>query len=145
MKTSIVAFGSMVTLLLLSGGLQVHAIDNGIGLLPPMGWRSWNCFGNDINQTRMEAVMDAMTARERSISWEITSRTGMEAARSRNVSLLDLGYINVGLDDAWQACGEGLYGGFHDEAGNPIIDTTKFPDMASMNDKAHGYVMRALA
>ena len=26
------------------------AIDNGVGITPPMGWRSWNCFHGNVNQ-----------------------------------------------------------------------------------------------
>merc|ERR1719321_1829727 len=44
-------------------------------------------------------------------------------------SLCDLGYCDVGLDDNWQKCGsygpDGLH--YHDEEGNPIVNTERFP------------------
>ena len=52
-------------------------------------------------------------------------------------SLLDLGYDHVGLDDAWQACGTGVNGSFHDKDGNPLVNVKAFPNMTAMNDYAH--------
>jgi len=60
---------------------------------PPMGWRSWNYFMCGINQTLMEAQMDALVEK-RSL--------GMQAGPS--TSLHDLGYFSIGLDDCWQDC-----------------------------------------
>ena len=51
------------------------------------GWRSWNCYGGDVNQTKMTATMDRMAARTRAVGGKPTS-------------LLDLGYDNVGPDQA---------------------------------------------
>eukprot|EP01064_Diplonema_japonicum_P031122 TRINITY_DN546_c5_g1_i1.p1 TRINITY_DN546_c5_g1~~TRINITY_DN546_c5_g1_i1.p1 ORF type:complete len:454 (+),score=117.55 TRINITY_DN546_c5_g1_i1:70-1362(+) len=98
----------------------VAGIDNGYGLTPPMGWRSWNCYGRNVNQTLMETVMDKMAAK------------GPEGK-----SLLDVGYVSVGLDDNWQACGAGVNGSFHDEQGNPIINLKTFPDMKAMTSHGH--------
>ena len=90
----------------------------------------------------------------------------MEAAaeamvdRSRGISLRDVGYDYVGLDDNYQACGyndvdhtSGLGAGalsqwpaykggkplrsFHNASGYPLINTTRFPDMKTMTTKAH--------
>ena len=44
-------------------------------------------------------------------------------------SLLELGYNRIGLDDAWQACGKGVNGSFHDAHGTPLIRPDRFPDM----------------
>jgi hypothetical protein len=67
-------------------------------------------------------------------------------------SLKDLGYSDVGLDDAWQLCGK--YGPneytYHDEKGKPVIDTALFPDFNGLTDYAHslgltaGYVCLSL-
>ena len=35
------------------------ALDNGVGLTPPMGWRSWNAFGIQVDQQTMVETMDA--------------------------------------------------------------------------------------
>eukprot|EP01060_Flectonema_neradi_P032345 TRINITY_DN5122_c0_g1_i1.p1 TRINITY_DN5122_c0_g1~~TRINITY_DN5122_c0_g1_i1.p1 ORF type:complete len:413 (+),score=72.92 TRINITY_DN5122_c0_g1_i1:52-1290(+) len=95
------------------------AIDNGKGLLPPMGWRSWNSFHGHINQDIMEAAITSMVD------------------DSRGTSLRDLGYIDVGLDDAWQACGTGFNNSFHDAMGNPLVNETRFPSMSGWVQKAH--------
>eukprot|EP00954_Amorphochlora_amoebiformis_P003786 294416-Amorphochlora_amoeboformis.AAC.1 len=68
------------------------AIDNGKGLTPPMGWRSWNLYGDNVSQDLLESIMDAMVVRKRLVNGVPTS-------------LCDLGYCDVGLDDAWQECG----------------------------------------
>ena len=101
-----------------------HAIDNGLGRTPPMGWRSWNCYGGDVNQTKMMSTMDQMVARTRQVAGKPTS-------------LLDLGYNNVGLDDNWQDCGAGVNGSFHASDGTPLINTKTFPSMGDMT--AHGH------
>eukprot|EP00937_MAST-01D_sp_MAST-1D-sp2_P004851 g4851.t1 len=49
-----------------------------------------------------------------------------------NASLADLGFVHAGLDDAWQACGTGVSGSFHAADGRPLVNTTRFPDMAAM-------------
>ena len=113
-------------LLLLGLGLPTTtmAIDNGLGLLPPMGWRSWNCYHGDVTQDLLEGVMDAMVNKSRTVDGKPTS-------------LLDLGYVNCGLDDNWQACGAGPLKGFHDKDGNPMVNTKTFPNMSAMTDYGH--------
>jgi hypothetical protein len=103
----------------------VSGIDNGLGITPPRGWRSWNCFGNDVYDSRMRSIIDAMVDRSRSVNGKPTS-------------LVDMGYITCGLDDNWQACGTGVDGSFHDASGNPLINLQRFPDMKSLCDYAHG-------
>ena len=83
-----------------------------------MGWRSWNFFQCNINQGIMQAQMDALTLRR------------------HGTSLLRLGYEAVGLDDCWQSC-TGKGGSFHDEAGQPMINTSLFPSMAAMVEHGH--------
>eukprot|EP00755_Sulcionema_specki_P034192 Sspe_Gene.102411::Locus_77636_Transcript_1_1_Confidence_1.000_Length_557::g.102411::m.102411/K07407/E3.2.1.22B, galA, rafA; alpha-galactosidase len=100
------------------------AIDNGLGLRPPMGWRSWNCYGGSVDQKKMEGIMDAM------------------ASKSRGTSLLELGYNDCGLDDNWQACKAGVNSSFHDADGNPLINKDRFPDMKAMTDYGHKLGMR---
>jgi len=116
------------------GGLfvSVGAIDNGKGLTPPMGWRSWNLFGADVNQELIQSQMDGMVSRKRTVNGVPTS-------------ILDLGYSDVGLDDAWQLCGD--YGSehftYHDESGKPVVDTLLFPDFNAMTSYAHSYGLTA--
>ena len=73
--------------------LQPHpaaAIDNGIGLTPPMGWRHWKAFAAHISQDIMEEMMD-----------EMVTKYPVDGVPT---SLKDLGYLYVGLDDHWQNC-----------------------------------------
>ncbi|KAJ9455809.1 Alpha-galactosidase 3 [Diplonema papillatum] len=99
-------------------------IDNGLGLTPPMGWRTWNAYDRFVSQDLMLSVMDKMTART-------------FAVEGKPTSLLDLGYVSVGLDDNWQACGTGYMGSFHDQNGNPLVNKTTFPDMLGMTQYGH--------
>lgn len=120
------------TLSLLSSSALVLGIENGKGVTPPMGWRSWNLFGADVNQDLIKSQMDGMTTRKRLVDGKPTS-------------LLDLGYSDVGLDDAWQLCGN--YGPskntYHDENGKPVVDTTLFPNFNEMTDYAHSLGLTA--
>lgn len=50
----------------------------------------------------MIAVVDAMANRSRTVN-------------GKPMSLIDIGYLGVGLDDNWQACGTGVNGTFHDQ------------------------------
>eukprot|EP00664_Eupelagonemidae_sp_cell27_P006734 gene6734-6253_t len=99
------------------------AVDNGIGLTPPMGWTSWNSLGCGVTQRLMERAMDAVAGP--------APHGAVPAAPLRS-----FGYVRIGLDDCWQACGAGVRGSFHDAAGNPLVNLTAFPDMGAMN--AHG-------
>ncbi|KAJ9455014.1 Alpha-galactosidase [Diplonema papillatum] len=111
-----------IGLLALAAGAA--AVDNGLGLKPPMGWRTWNAYGGDVSQDKMQQVMDAMVAKKFTVE-------------GQPMSLSDLGYITVGLDDNWQACGTGYMGSFHDVNGNPLVNTTTFPSMKNMTGYGH--------
>uniref|UniRef100_A0A7S1CQ71 Alpha-galactosidase n=1 Tax=Bicosoecida sp. CB-2014 TaxID=1486930 RepID=A0A7S1CQ71_9STRA len=106
------------------------ALDNGLALLPPMGWRSWNAFHGSISQDIMEATMRAMVSRNRTVDGTPTS-------------LLDLGFDNAGLDDNWQACGKGVRGSFTAADFSPMVNTATFPDMKGMTAYAHSLGLRA--
>ena len=72
--------------------------------------------------------MDGMVKRERK------DHTG------KLVSLCDLGYCDVGLDDNWQSCGDknaapGMH--YHDKDGKPIVNHDRFPDFKAMTAHAH--------
>ena len=105
----------------------VFAADDGAARTPPMAWRDWNQYQCDINQVIMQGTMDALVD------------------TSRGPSLASLGYLNVGLDDCWQKCGS--YGPnnytYHDASGNPVVDTTKFPNMTGMTSYAHSLNLTA--
>ena len=55
------------------------------------------------------------------------------------VSLADLGYRDVGLDDTWQQCNspdaaDGMH--YHDVYGNPIVNVDRFPSLETMTQYA---------
>merc|ERR1719356_1288455 len=106
---------------------SVAANENGLAKLPPMGWRSWNLYGANVNQKLIEGIMDGMVKKTRMVNGKPTS-------------LCDLGYCDVGLDDGWQACkGTSRYlwwapplvfvNHYHDKDGRPLINYDAFPDM----------------
>ena len=57
-------------------------------------------------------------------------------AGGKLVSLQDLGYTDVGVDGGWARC-EGVNGSYHDEKGQVLVNLTKFPSFAKMNEHAH--------
>jgi len=101
--------------------------DNGLARTPPRGWRSWNLYGANVNQSLIQSIMDGMVARTLKVDGKPTS-------------LCDLGYCDVGLDDNWQQCGSkdaapGMH--YHDAKGAPIVNHDRFPDFKKMTDYAH--------
>lgn len=76
---------------------------------PMMGWSSWNCFKDVINQTAIRQIADI-------IVW-----SGLHAA----------GYEFINLDNGWAAWQR-------DEAGNVVANQTKFPaGMKGVGDYLH--------
>jgi alpha-galactosidase len=128
----------------LAFSVTVHAIDNGIGLTPPRGWRSWNLFHDKVNDTVMRAQMVAVLDKSRMVDGQPTS-------------LASLGFDWVSMDDGWQKCNCSTSGSldpslpkcpnckatggcsWHDEknGGKPVVDVRKFPDMKAMVDYGH--------
>jgi alpha-galactosidase len=54
--------------------------DNGLARTPPMGWSSWNKFGEEIDDKTVREIADALV------------KTGLR----------DAGYVYVNIDDGWQ-------------------------------------------
>ena len=76
---------------------------------PPMGWNSWNTFGENINEALMKETADAMVA------------TGMR----------DAGYEYLVIDDCWSMKER-------DKDGNLVADPVKFPNgMKAVADYVH--------
>lgn len=124
-------------LLLLSLLGAAAANENGLARTPPMGWRSWNLFGPNVNQALMERIMEGMVSKKRRVDGVPTS-------------LCDLGYCDVGLDDNWQLCGQyptavkGVNYTYHDPAtGRPVVNESRFPSFARMTAKAHALGLTA--
>ena len=83
-------------------------VGNQIGLTPPMGWNSWNCWGLSVSQ---EKVMSS-------------------AAALINRGLADYGYAYINIDDAWEAEERAPDG--------RIVTNEKFPDIKGLADWLHG-------
>ncbi|WP_241676628.1 glycoside hydrolase family 27 protein [Flavobacterium pectinovorum] len=75
---------------------------------PPMGWMTWNYFGDNINEKEIREMADAMVS------------SGM----------LKLGYNHLFIDDGWQ--------GGRDNRNNIIADSKKFPSgIKALADYVH--------
>jgi alpha-galactosidase len=85
-------------------------ISNGLAKTPPMGWSSWNMFGDQINETLIRETIDVMAS------------SGLQEA----------GFQYVNLDDGWQRY-KGPRGDLPLEP-----DPAKFPSgMKALADYAH--------
>lgn len=83
-------------------------IGDKIALTPPMGWNSWNCWGNSVSQEKVMSSAVAMLEK----------------------GLVDYGWSYINIDDGWQ----GLRGG----KDNAIQPNSKFPDMKALGEFLHG-------
>ena len=55
----------------------------------------------------------------------------------RLVSLADIGYASVGIDEGWEGCGQGVDGTQHAADGTPVINTYRLPDMKKLVEYGH--------
>ncbi len=86
---------------------------NGLALVPPMGWNSWNKFGCEINEKVVRGAADTLVS------------SGMRAA----------GYVYVVIDDCWQVV--------RDAQGVLLADPAKFPSgMRALGDYIHSRGLR---
>lgn len=82
-------------------------IGEDICLTPPLGWNSWNVWGNSVSQEKVLSSARAMV----------------------ESGLADCGWSYINIDDGWQ----GIRGG-KDKAIQP---NSKFPDMKALADEIH--------
>ena len=78
-----------------------------LALTPPMGWNSWNCWGNAVSQEKVLSSAKAMVEK----------------------GLINYGWQYINIDDGWQ----GLRGGKH----QGVMTNSKFPDMKALADEIH--------
>ncbi|MDE6338133.1 MAG: putative Ig domain-containing protein [Muribaculaceae bacterium] len=78
-----------------------------IGLTPPMGWNSWNCWGLSVSQDKVLSSAKALI----------------------DNGLADYGYAYVNIDDGWEAEKRNPDG--------TIAVNSKFPDMKGLGDWLH--------
>ena len=114
-----------ILLLLASPPQTAMAIDNGLGRLPPLAWRSWNAFDEYINQSIAANMIDELVAERLDVDGKPTS-------------LRELGYDMVGIDQGWEGCGMGVNGTQHYANGTPAVNS-KFPDLGALVAYGHSH------
>lgn len=87
-------------------------IGDKIALTPPMGWNSWNCWGNTVSQEKVLSSAKAMVEK----------------------GLINYGWTYINVDDGWQGIRGGKY--------NAIMPNQKFPNMKELADKVHEMGMK---
>ena len=109
------------------------ALDNGLGLTPPQGWRSWNAYHTAITQ---DIILEAAQV--------LAAPRQLPAAQGGGASSFKrLGFDHVGIDEGWAKCHAGVNGSFHRLDGSPIVDTSKFPSLKQLTDDIHKLGLRA--
>jgi alpha-galactosidase len=78
-----------------------------IALTPPMGWSSWNCWGDAVSQEKVLSSARAMAEK----------------------GLRNHGWTYINIDDGWQSKRGGEF--------NAIQPNSKFPDMKRLADEIH--------
>ena len=85
-----------------------------IGLTPPMGWNSWNCWGEGVNQARVLAAANAMASS----------------------GLAQHGWTYINIDDTWQGRRGGEFNGIQP-------DPKRFPDLKGLVTSIHDLGLKA--
>lgn len=98
-----------------------RSADNGVALLPPMGWRSWNTFYADIDDKKIRAQIDAL----------------VKPRDAAGTTLFSLGFREIGIDEGWEGCDP-----VHYANGTPAVDLTKFPDLPGLVAYGHSKGVR---
>jgi alpha-galactosidase len=88
-------------------------IGDQVGLTPPMGWNSWNCFAESVDQDKVEAQAAAMVAS----------------------GLFRHGWTYINIDDTWQGARSG--------PDHVLQADEKFPDMKNLCDHIHALGLKA--
>ena len=89
-------------------GKMVLKIGDTIALTPPMGWNSWNCWGLEVSQEKVQASANALI----------------------ESGLADFGYSYINIDDAWQSAER--------SADGTLLPNERFTDIAALGDWLHG-------
>lgn len=109
-----------------------RSIDNGLGLTPILGWRSWNAYHTNITQDIIIRAAEVLAAPR-----------PLAGSPPNTSSFKDLGFVYVGIDEGWAKCGAGVNGSFHRIDGTPIVDESKFPDLKQLTARAHALGLKA--
>ncbi len=90
-----------------------------IALTPPMGWNSWNCWANAVDDAKIRSSAEAMV------------RSG----------LAQHGWQYINIDDCWmikRGSKDAVLGGPTRDAEGRILCNKRFPDMKALTDHVHG-------
>ena len=93
-------------------------VGESIALTPPLGWNSWNCFADDVDDVKVRSAADAIAAS----------------------GLVDHGWVYVNIDDCWMVkpgSKDPLLGGIARNEQGRIQTNKKFPDMKALGDYVH--------
>jgi alpha-galactosidase len=85
-----------------------------IALTPPMGWSSWNCWADNIDQTKISQAAHAL----------------VDSGLARH------GFSYINIDDTWQGSRGGIYNAIQP-------DLKRFPDIKALVDEIHGLNLKA--
>jgi alpha-galactosidase len=89
-----------------------------IALTPPLGWNSWNCFADAVDEQKVKSAADAMV----------------------NSELINHGWAYINIDDFWEnkpgSNDPNLTGPERDTNGKIVINK-KFPDMKTLGNYIH--------
>ncbi len=86
---------------------------------PPMGWNSWNCWAEAVDDAKVRAAADAMASS----------------------GLIDHGWTYINIDDCWMVkpdSKEPLTAGVPRDQDGMIRSNGKFPDMHALSTYVHG-------
>lgn len=95
-----------------------------IALTPPLGWNSWNCFADAVDEAKVRSAADAMV------------KTG----------LTQHGWTYINIDDCWEnkpGSKDPLVDGPARDANGMINTNKKFPDMKALCDYIHSKGLKA--
>lgn len=82
-------------------------VGENICLTPPLGWNSWNCWAEAIDDAKVRAAAKAFV----------------------EAGLVNHGWTYINIDDTWQGARGGAF--------NAILSNEKFPDMKALSDYVH--------
>ena len=107
-----------------SGRITIVGGDDALALTPPLGWNSWNAWGNTVTAERVKASADGMV------------KSGLRRQ----------GYTYINIDDVWEG---GLkptrphdLAASRDANGEPTTNE-RFPDMKGLVDYIHALGLKA--
>jgi alpha-galactosidase len=100
----------------------VQSANDPLARTPPMGWSSWNPFGDQVDESRIQGIADAIVAR------------GLAAA----------GYQYVNIDEGWWTQEAAPQNRGRDAQGSILYDRAKFPHgMKAVADYIHARGLKA--